>query len=372
MKLKSLILGSAAALVASGAYAADAAMEILPEAEPVEYVRVCDTFGAGFYYIPGGETCLRISGFVWYQINASDGTDSFTHKTRARLNIDARSDTEWGVLRSYIRLQADWNAQNQNQNVNLSDDVLALINSGSDIPITNPGASFGYKTDGIAKVDKAFIELGGLRMGYVDSAWAQTQYGGASNWGSHSYGGMAYGHNERQLIAYSFRGTSGFFGTVSLEDDGSDNYIPDVVGKIGMVQEWGAVWLKGAYDEDIGGDESGVALSGGLHFNIPNTAGDSLRVIGFYADQNNAYDSGSEWSAMVSYLHRFTDTFSASAALQYFNDTTWDDGPDAWQGELSVVWTPVQNFRIRGEVTYKKVDNADATTKGFLRFRRSF
>lgn len=28
-------------------------------AQPVEYVRVCDTFGAGFYYIPGTETCIR-------------------------------------------------------------------------------------------------------------------------------------------------------------------------------------------------------------------------------------------------------------------------------------------------------------------------
>ena len=25
----------------------------------MEYVRVCDTYGTGFYYIPGTETCLR-------------------------------------------------------------------------------------------------------------------------------------------------------------------------------------------------------------------------------------------------------------------------------------------------------------------------
>ncbi|WP_235935900.1 porin [Devosia aurantiaca] len=28
-------------------------------AAPVEYVRVCDIFGAGFYYVPGTETCLN-------------------------------------------------------------------------------------------------------------------------------------------------------------------------------------------------------------------------------------------------------------------------------------------------------------------------
>ena len=55
---KSLILGSAAALLAAGgAQAAD-----LPiKAKPVEYVRVCSLYGAGFFYIPGTDTCTRMA-----------------------------------------------------------------------------------------------------------------------------------------------------------------------------------------------------------------------------------------------------------------------------------------------------------------------
>ncbi|SDI27060.1 Porin subfamily protein, partial [Bradyrhizobium sp. Rc2d] len=51
MKLvKSLLLGSAAGLIAvGGAQAAD-----LPvKAKAVEYVKICSLYGAGFYYIPG-------------------------------------------------------------------------------------------------------------------------------------------------------------------------------------------------------------------------------------------------------------------------------------------------------------------------------
>ena len=60
MKLKSLLFGSAAVIAAgTGAQAAD-----LPTVEPVEYVRICDAFGTGFYYIPGTDTCLKISGYV--------------------------------------------------------------------------------------------------------------------------------------------------------------------------------------------------------------------------------------------------------------------------------------------------------------------
>ena len=51
MKLvKSLLLGSAAGLIAvGGAQAAD-----LPvKAKAVEYVKICSLYGAGFYYMPG-------------------------------------------------------------------------------------------------------------------------------------------------------------------------------------------------------------------------------------------------------------------------------------------------------------------------------
>ena len=60
MKLKTLLLSSAAAFaVVGGAQAAD-----LSVAEPVDYVKVCDAFGAGYWYIPGTDTCLKIGGLV--------------------------------------------------------------------------------------------------------------------------------------------------------------------------------------------------------------------------------------------------------------------------------------------------------------------
>ena len=63
MNIKGLLLGTAAAFaVVSGAQAADAIVAAAPE--PMEYVKVCDAFGAGYFYIPGTETCLKIGGLV--------------------------------------------------------------------------------------------------------------------------------------------------------------------------------------------------------------------------------------------------------------------------------------------------------------------
>ncbi len=73
MKLKSLLLGSAAAFaVVGGAQAAD-----LSVAEPVDYVRVCDAFGVGYWYIPGTDTCLKIGGYVQFDVkfHASSAND---------------------------------------------------------------------------------------------------------------------------------------------------------------------------------------------------------------------------------------------------------------------------------------------------------
>src|SRR3977135_2607050 len=59
--VKRLLLVSAAGIVAvSGAQAAD-----LPvKAKPVEYVKVCSLYGAGFYYIPGTDICMKVGGFI--------------------------------------------------------------------------------------------------------------------------------------------------------------------------------------------------------------------------------------------------------------------------------------------------------------------
>lgn len=366
MNLKGLLLGSATLLATSGAYAADAI--VAAEPEPVDYVRVCDAYGAGFFYIPGTETCLSISGYVWYQVGATNDNgltdtpnfngfagDGWNKSSRVRLNFEAKSDTEWGTLTGYVRVEGDWN-----------------------------GAF-----DGPVYVDQAWLSLGGLRMGYTESAWAET-VNGTSSAGSHSWNSLWYGDQQRQLIQYNFGGDKGVFGTISLEDastgGGPYDYVPDVAGVIGYEQGWGAVWAKAGYDHDIAGAlvaSSGFGLSLGTQINIPGFEGSSFRLLGFYADSDNAYGTGSpggasaEWSVLASYYHQFTPNVGASVGGQYFNDiyqpaSDVKSGLNAYSIEGSVVWTPVTNFEVRSEVQYDKLEGADGSLSGYLRFTRFF
>ena len=94
MNIKSLLLGSAAALIAvSGARAADAV--VVAEPEPAEYVKICDVYGAGYFYIPGTETCLRIGGYVRYDIGGGDVGSFDGAKSRDFLDADGSSNGVW-------------------------------------------------------------------------------------------------------------------------------------------------------------------------------------------------------------------------------------------------------------------------------------
>lgn len=420
MKIKSLLLGSAAAMFAvSGASAADAI--VAAEPEPVEYVRVCDAFGNGYFYIPGTETCLRISGYVWFQVGGDSainqfrdvsgirrlGRSTYEQSTRARVNIDARSDTEWGELASRIRIQSTW----------------------------------GTNTDGPASIDQGWIRLGGLFMGYSESYWANAYNTGASNWGSHSWGGLSYGYNQRQLIGYTYNSGT-FFISGSLENDqagfftgagpvfglqaqSDDDWTPDVTGKIGGTFGGATVWLKAAYDSSVW---TGVRTNGANGFETFTSAWSigaglavdlgpgNFRLLGYYNDGNTSYGSnltfqpfgigsGStfgwtpEWSIIASYGMDLGSNLYGSIGFQWFDDfytpaafiravdpanvgglAGTNTGIDGWQGEISLVWTPVTNFEIRGELTYRDIGSSPFTnnvnvgdqTLGFVRFQRNF
>jgi len=85
MQSRAAFLGCAALVVAAGAAgAAD-----LPTVEAADqYVRICDAFGAGFFYIPAGETCLKINGYVRAEGHYVDGDTGVLRPDGARSDFN--------------------------------------------------------------------------------------------------------------------------------------------------------------------------------------------------------------------------------------------------------------------------------------------
>jgi hypothetical protein len=295
MKLaKSLLLGSAAGLMAvAGAQAAD-----LPtrKAAPVEYVRVCSIYGYGFFYIPGGDTCIKIGGharFEYINFQQYSRGDNSSFRARGNITIDTRTATDWGLLRTYVRMT-------------FTRDSGGYFGSGTGIragnriafqgtPGTFPGYS-GVDTAGARLetgvfVDAAFVQWGGLTAGRTQSFF--DFYADNDTWF-----GIADSDVGTQALAYTYTFGSGFSATLSIEDPkerqlypiaglapvgagginpsvasppftnvypfafspfaapfltpGGISYVqresvPDVVGVLRVDQGWGSAQLSGAY-----------------------------------------------------------------------------------------------------------------------------
>jgi hypothetical protein len=357
MNIKSLLLGSAAALaVVSGAQAADAV--VAAEPEPMEYVRVCDAYGTGFFYIPGTETCLKIGGhlrFEKYYEKAKNSKEYYEWHTRARIQMEAKNDSEWGTVYSWIRLQGD---------------------------------SYNNNADGAGGNETRwwyYFGIGGLEFGRYDAPGTRFQgYGGRTDWGGY------YGNDhDRQYVSYT-ADFGGFTAFVALENDlvngsnynvlldtdgdgvddrlvlnqkqtdGGRTYMPDISG--GVKGKFGD-YEVGAF---IGYDESDES------FNVRKwVRGDigmfGFTVMGLYADSvNNGYFNYDGFSAIVGLSAQVTDTVYVAKDIQW-----WDD--DSWRVIGNVGWDVASGFSVLAEASYgdgKQVGNN--VTTGMLRFQRSF
>ena len=198
--VKSLLLGSAAGLVAvAGAQAAD-----LPvKAKPVEYVKICSIYGAGFFYIPGTDTCIKIGGWVRAEYGFQTGNSSVQYNQGAggrnnRINsneynmrarwvtsLDVRTQTEYGTLRAYSRAGFQ--------------------------------TTTGETAQGRIYTERGFIQFAGFTFGKSQSYF--DFFGGAFCYGC-SYTGTASmtGAAGTLLAAYTATFGNGFTATISLED----------------------------------------------------------------------------------------------------------------------------------------------------------
>ena len=391
MNIKSLLLGSAAALVAvSGARAADAV--VIAEPEPMEYVRICDTYGVGFYYIPGTETCLKVSGYFRYDIgvgyrglnNIGDREDIFdgdfdseddTYDKRARfqLRVDSRAETELGTLRTYAAINFQWDT--------------GTFAAG---PFTETDAYNDFA------VEHAYLELGGFRIGKTDSLFSTfTGYAG----GVIADDLISYGPFDTHQIAYTFTGGNGFTAAVALEEgDGAliapfgegpdfinlytlDSYVPHVVGGVGYTAGWGGVSVVAGYDANW----SEGAIKGRVDFN----ASDALSLFfmagwatvdddffgGGFNDSPNFYAGwGGDWALWTGGSWKFNEQATLNVQVSY-------DDLENFAAVANVAYELVPNFVITPEISYvdnfgdfeDDFDDEDVEQWGaFLRFQANF
>lgn len=403
--------GLVAAAGAMPALAAD-----LPLVEPVEYVRICDTWGNGFYYIPGTNTCLQISGQVRAELNyleshhsynrgsvplsptglisgalgqvVGDPADNvfaggsnslgrindtiFVTAPTARVQFDARTQTEYGTLRSYIRFEGDG------------------------------GGAVG--------ISEAFIQFGGLTAGRAQSIYDFANYPTYITLGSDVI---------LEQFTYSASFGNGFTASIGIEDR-TDRQVgmplsgyagqsmPNVVAALGVTQAWGSAQLSGAIQQlrDAGtglnpsvyaSTEYGFAVQAGVNIELPAiAAGDALFLQAAYADGAVSYAGGTDlaqpwnqlngiglfdaivvpdgaggfdikkskvYNLVGGFTHYWAPNLKSYIAAQYTHANQWGSTLDfsQWVGAAAVVYSPVEDLDFGLEVFYSNLSAKNGT-----------
>ncbi|WP_375675336.1 porin [Bartonella sp. AP9QHHD] len=398
MNIKSLFLSSTAAFLAiSGAHAAST---VIAEPEPVEYIRVCDAYGKGYFYIPGTETCMRLSGNVRTDFIGGDNIDATTETelrnkrktygaaSRLTLVFQAASETEMGTLRSYARIYSNWGDGRDNA---------------------------------AAKLAAAYIELGGFRVGLDDTifnSWTG-DYGNVLNDDSIAPAGTT----RTNFISYTFSGDSGFSAIIGAElgnnadslpgitgyyidkDDklvsitegtlpskAIKNYTPNVVLGIKFMQKWGGFSAVAAYDAYYKKWAGKVRADFNVNdrFNLWVMAGYKNGLDYYTVNANDELSRksttiyanwGGKWAAWAGTTYKLTPKANLNAQVSYSAVKTFATS-------VNITYTLVPGFVITPELTYvswnddrvvtdknndeKHLFNKKSAFQGMIRLQRSF
>ena len=357
--VKQALIGGASAFVLCGA--ASAADLGVKKPSPVEYVKVCNTYGAGFFFIPGSNTCLKVGGRVRAEMYLNEvkhqgfnagNTTGF--RAQGHIQFDARTATEYGTLRTFVRLLL----------INRTGYALSGSQERYGTAIGGTGADFAGRAQ--TNVDfLAFVQFAGFTAGRTTSFY--DYYNLDFNWIGTPGNGINVIAGGTNLFAYTATFGQGFSATLSVEDsierrqlvlNGRNGLVaagniplttrgsfyggaqtPDIIGNVRWEQGWGSAQVSAALHEvtlsrvanvagaytGAGGNalrgdnglidpqgaavsrDYGYAVQGGVKINLPFLAAGDLLAIqaaygkgaSAYVDGGNFYGTGSGGSGVI-------------------------------------------------------------------------
>ncbi|WP_349509694.1 porin [Bradyrhizobium sp. Tv2a-2] len=272
------LLGTVAGLfVTQSAYAAD-----LPvKAKAIEYVKACGNYGSGFWYVPGTDTCVRIGGYLRADTTVNSASahgqpawsgdsgqgnrfaDHFVSRSRFALQVDTRTATEYGLVRTFLQGDFQFNnfGSSNPSTIGATPSALGGL-SGSNLN----GVGGGY-----VEVEYVFLQFGGFTFGKSASAYATPWQGFPGNLTSYLFGGQTSdtGVSNIQYTSEFGNGVSasiglddptvydrtpllnlGVPGAIGASGTGSNAYggwqVPDIVGRVRIDQAWGLFQISAA------------------------------------------------------------------------------------------------------------------------------
>ncbi|WP_196223157.1 porin [Roseibium sp. RKSG952] len=323
MKFTRLALAASALTitVAAPAMATDIPAPSAPDipSAPAAYVEVCAEYGPGFFKIPGTDTCLGTDGRIRASVFNENSDDEVNASIDARIGLEARTATEYGMLRAYVRSEVE--------------------------------ADNTEKHD--AEFDRAFISLGPATVGFNETLFnTNVLYGDATGIAGLDDSQLAIDDALQISVLHTGFGP-GYYAGLSLEASDRDKFgasfdrdnLPDIIGRVGVTQGWGTVDLSTMYSDT---SEAWAIKGTGEIAVIENV--DARATVGYF----DAADETFLLSLAAGY--HFTPTVNGYVGGVYNANNDIDD---IYGGNVGLVYSPLANLDLQGEVGYQDDGNDD-------------
>jgi hypothetical protein len=362
----------------------------------LDWVSQCGNFGVGFILVPDTGTCVKVGGRVRAEYRVANDliaghNSEWRYRARAYLRIDARQNTDFGLLRSYMNLY--WTLDEKNTSIDEAETRLTI--------------------------DNAYIRLGGLTAGRATSRYdfyiTPVFSAGLE---------PAHADDEANLLAYTFSAAR-FSSTVSLESTSkriniataapgllppdkldargrrvadlivatrvdlggvraqvmgalryNDTLIPGVSAKAGWALGAGVIielpWLGT-------NDEFGIQAAyskGAVGYTYATT---STTVSDYFVTASGTIAQPTAWSVAAGYRHRWSPTWVSGFGGSYLRiEQPSGSTPSLTQWDLqsNLVFSPFRGMQLGFEVEWRKSlmpGSADTTSlQSLFRAQRTF
>jgi hypothetical protein len=390
--IKSALVGSTVGVAGIvGAQAAD-----LPtrKAAPVEFVKVCSVGGMAGFVIPGSDTCFKIGGYLAAHFSAGNVEKAYSwtpgtlrgtqltsspanlrsdigYLTRTMVSVDARTNTDYGVLRGYAEVRFETGDG--------FDDF-----TGTAIP----GSFMGSGSQVYMAV--AYVQWAGITAGRVHSFFQFI--GGGETWDPFLSPDQE-SFNEPFVFAYTATFGNGFTATAVAQSPGPlgvvapGDYVnidtanfgqraPDMIGVLRVDQDGGSAQLSGVAHQvhvfenavaptvpgaAIGAptqDIWGFAFNGGAKLNLPAFGvGDFIQAQATYSQNALVYSGAAINGGCGSWTGNGLSMSCADtyyAGLNGAGDPVWSK-PTSWTfgGTMEHHFSP--NWALDPEFSYASI-----------------
>ncbi|WP_068315861.1 porin [Polycladidibacter hongkongensis] len=342
MNFKALAIAAAAAAAATSAQAAD-----LPAVDaPVDYVQACDAFGAGFFKLPGKDTCIRVGGRVRTQVVSGDlkgDANDYEGYAKGYLRLTSMTDSEIGLIKTYAEVSAAHHIHGISDDATAEDVYIQISSNVGSFLIGKTTSQFDGFTGkaAVGVIGRNFSDTGTLQVSYT----------------------AALGNGVSAAVAAE-----------SSSYRGGEDHKVDLVGKLKVAQGWGSAQLVGAYHDVYGTDDSGYAVGGTVNLGLGavGLAGASANFQAQYADKamdylgfeaaGEATQKGYALSAGLGFALTETVSFEVDGSYLKVEDSAvaFDTKRSAVDGSVS--WKPAAGLLLAVDAGYAET-KTDAKTK---------